>query len=94
MPFYKPDEDIILLQRLTLCIEEDAESSGCSWPAVDKVVRHWAASHAQLQPALCFSPQGGRKLTLALQTADLLTAIRQLHDNLYELEVNFTVSVD
>jgi len=83
-----------LLQRLTLCIKEDAESSGCSWPEVDKVVRHWAASHgAASLPAWCF-PQGGRKMTLDLQTADLLTAIRQLHDELYELEVNFTVSVD
>ena len=91
MPFYKPDEDIILLQRLTLCIEEEAESSGCSWPEVAKVVRHWATIHGASLPAWCFSQQGGREWTFDLQTDDLLTAIRQLHDDLYDLQVNFTV---
>lgn len=55
------------------------------------MVRHWAAIHGSSLPAWCFSQQGGREWTFDLQTDDLLTAIRQLHDDLYDLQVNFTV---
>jgi hypothetical protein len=41
---------------------------------------------------LCIAPQGGMEITLDLQTDDLLSAIRQLHRDLYDLQVNFTVS--
>jgi len=78
--------------KITLCIGEDAESSGCSWVEVEKVVRRWASTYAASLPHLCFAPQGGMAITLDLQTDDLLSAIRELHSDLYDLQVNFTVS--
>jgi len=80
--------------KITLCIEEDAESAGCNLSEVEKVVRHWSSTHAASLPHVCLTPQAGMAITLDLQTDDLLSAIRQLHDDLYDLQVNFTVSVD
>jgi len=78
--------------RITLCIEQDAESSGCNWQEVEKAVHRWAATHAASLSYLCPAPQAGMTINVALQTDDLFSAIRRLHDDLYDLQVNFTVS--
>ncbi|MBU4260490.1 MAG: hypothetical protein KKC76_01235 [Proteobacteria bacterium] len=78
--------------KISLCIEQDAEVCGCCWTEVEKVVRHWATIHGSSLPAWCFPQQGGREWTFDLQTDELLTAIRQLHNDLYDLQVSFTVS--
>ncbi|RJX26403.1 MAG: hypothetical protein C4531_15890 [Desulfurivibrio sp.] len=80
--------------KITLRLEADDEASACNWPAVQEAVRRWAAGQAASPPACSFSGPRRRELTLDLQTADLLSAIRQLHEELYDREVNFTVSVD
>lgn len=80
--------------KITLRIEEDDESAGGSRGEVEKAVRHWAATNAASLSHLCLTPQASLLITLDLQTDDLLTAIRRLHGDLYDLRVNFTVSVD
>lgn len=80
--------------KITLRIEEDDESAGGSRGEVEKAVRHWAATYAASLSHLCLTPQASLLITLDLQTDDLLTAIRRLHGDLYDLRVNFTVSVD
>lgn len=80
--------------KITLRLEADGEASAGNWPAVEEAVGRWAAGQVASPPACCFAGQRRRELTLDLQTADLLSAIRQLHEELYDREVNFTVSVD
>ncbi|MBU0907925.1 MAG: hypothetical protein KKA54_12625 [Proteobacteria bacterium] len=81
--------------KITLRIEEDADLSTCPWPKVDKVVRQWATSHGSSLPLDFFLPlQRNMSVELDVQTDDLITAVRRLHDELYDLQVNFTVSVD
>ena len=80
---------------MTLNLTLDDESARVGWPEVEQVVRQWAATgRASLPPELPLPRQGQLAIPLHLQTDDLLTAIGQLHDALYDLGVNFTFSVD
>jgi len=80
--------------KITLHIEQDAEAAACCWPDVTRSVRNWAATYVSPVPDVRPAPPGGMELSLSLQVDDFLSAISQLHRNLYELQVNFTLSVD
>jgi hypothetical protein len=80
--------------QITLHIEQDAEAASCPWDEVAGVVRNWAAAYVTPAPDLLPAPAGGMALSLALPAAVFLPAVSQLHQNLYELRVNFTLSVD
>lgn len=80
--------------KITLHIEQDAEAAACCWPDVTRSVRSWAATYVSPVPEVCPAPPGGMELSMSLQVDDFLSAISQLHRNLYELQVNFTLSVD
>ncbi|MBI5559619.1 MAG: hypothetical protein HY885_18505 [Deltaproteobacteria bacterium] len=82
--------------RIHLNINADSEAAGCgNWREVDNVLRVWAAVYAGAVPEVVRSAaKGGGQVVFDLQTADIVSAIMQLHAKLYDLQVNFTASVD
>lgn len=79
--------------RVKLIVFQESESVECPWDEIEKVLLRWTAAHASFSTDFCFPRQSTREIILDLQANDQLLAIRQLHDELYDLRVNFILTV-
>lgn len=80
--------------KVTLSLQQDGDATSCNWPKINEIVHKWSAHFAERAVPLPVTQSSTVEFSLELAEKNIIQAIRTLHKQLYDFEVNFTVIAD
>ncbi|MFH1217645.1 MAG: hypothetical protein V1706_14205 [Pseudomonadota bacterium] len=77
-----------------LVLEKDADAARVDWGEVKELVRHWATGHGVFFRSSFALKKETMTVKLSLESGDLIAAMQDLYQSLFDRKVNFTMSMD
>ncbi len=79
--------------KVKLSLLQDGDAHSCNWHEIAKIVQEWSMRHTEKEASLVTPVKGAAELSLDYTGDDLTFSIQELHGQLYDHQVNFTVLV-
>ncbi len=77
--------------KVTLSLQQDTDATSCRWQKIAQIVRVWSERYTQKSVLPPTPEKGIAEISLDFTDNDLTSAIRELHEQLFDYQVNFTV---